>query len=104
MSDWIFWIAYAAGFLFTYRRMYIAFSHPEAMGAGDAFERVASAAMSMCVSTMWPVVLVGYGIWRFATPVTPAERQAELDTREREIERMERALGINKDDRWKWRP
>jgi hypothetical protein len=63
----------------------------------DAEVRALDAIMAMLASIMWPVVLVGYMVWRFATPVTPGERKAELDERERRIQELERELGIGRD-------
>jgi uncharacterized iron-regulated membrane protein len=96
MSIWIFWGLYAAGFLFTYRRGYVLMSSTEALNPTDTFERTMAAVLAMLCSTMWPLFIIGYGIWWCATPVTPAQRAAELDERQDRIERMERELGIER--------
>jgi phosphatidylglycerophosphate synthase len=95
MSVWLFWLLYAGGFVFTYRHAYLALASDDMVGASDTTERAMAASLAMISCTMWPLMLVGYVVWRFITPVTPAQREAELDARQREIERMERNLGIN---------
>lgn len=104
MTDWLMLAAYVAGFLFTYRRAYLALAasdeqRPYGGRVPDTEDRAMNAVFSMLVAMLWPVAIVGYGIWRHATPVTPGERKRELDAREREIERLERELGIEKEGR-----
>lgn len=94
MITLLFWVVYAAGFVFTYRKMYLAFARADVIGGDDGVDRAMCALLSMVCSTMWPLAIAGYGVWRVATPMTPEERKAELDKRQREIERMERELGI----------
>ncbi|MBA3781010.1 MAG: hypothetical protein H0X12_04045 [Nocardioides sp.] len=100
MSGWIVLGVYVVGFLFTYRNAYLAImtaDEDRKYSKPDAEDRAMMAIVAMLASTLWPVTLVGYAIWRFATPVTPGQRKAELDSRAREIERLERELGISRD-------
>ena len=90
---------YSGGFVFTYRRMFVAMQSADERGSYASHDpewRVMNAVFAMLLSTMWPLVLVGFALWRFVTPVTPGERKAELDEREREIVRLERELGIGR--------
>lgn len=99
MSAWVFWAVYLAGYVFTYRRMFVAMMEHDARAftltpVGEHRTGNAVAAMGACL--FWPVVIVAWVIHRVLTPYSPSERKADLDKREREIERMERELGIER--------
>jgi hypothetical protein len=90
---------YVVGFVVTYRKGYVITNDEFArMGPVDRSDRAMAAGVAMMLGVMWPVMWVGYGIYRTLTPVTPRERKADLDAREREIVRLERELGIKHDD------
>lgn len=103
MTDWIVVGVLVAGFLFTYRRAYLALMSVEEnrdWGSGpDREDRAMTAMLAMLLSLMWPLVILGWILWRFVTPVTPGQRKAELDEREARIAQMERELGIGRGGR-----
>lgn len=106
MTGWIVLAVYVAGFLFTYRHAYLTLMHADENRGYrklDGEDRAMNAALAMLASSMWPLVLVGFGIYRFATPVTLGQRKQELDASEREIARLEDELGIS-DSRVGWKP
>jgi hypothetical protein len=96
VTDWIILAVYVIGWLLVYRKAYVVLAEDMAsIGLPlSTFDRAGSAALAMLVAVFWPVVVVGYGVWRVFTPVLPSERAAELDERERRIRELERDLGI----------
>jgi hypothetical protein len=101
VNGWIVLAVYVLGFLFTYRRAYLALTQWEERSSPylrvDTGDRAMLAVLGMTIASIWPVTLIGYAVWHFATPVTPGQRKQELDERERNIARMERELGISHD-------
>lgn len=105
MISWfIFAAVYIAGLPFVYRRAYLAFATAsETFHASMTFrqaktteDRVGDALPAGFVAVIWPLTIVAWAVYRTLTPTTPGERKADLDAREREIERMERELGIGR--------
>lgn len=95
----IFAIVFTAGYVFTYRKMYVLMS--EAMDDRDASERALTSILAMLVCTLWPLVIFGYYFRMFFTPATEAERrealaakEAEVAARARHLDQMERELGL----------
>lgn len=105
MSGWITLAIVLGGFVFTYRRAYLALIVSDERNAKymgrpvDNESKALTAAMSMLIALMWPVTLAGYFVWRVATPISPGQKMAELEAREREIERLERELGLPRSPR-----
>lgn len=91
---------YVVGFVVTYRKAYVLISEDTArIGAPpDPSDQFFFAALAIVAGLVWLPLCVGYGIYRTLTPVTPRERKADLDAREREIERLEHELGIKRDE------
>jgi hypothetical protein len=91
---------YVVGFVLTYRKASGIVIDDFASSGLDqqTADRILASAIAMVISLMWPLLCVGYGIYRTLTPVTRRERQADLDAREREIVRLERELGIKHDE------
>jgi hypothetical protein len=94
---------YVVGFVVTYRKAYVVISE-DSYRTGflpsepDPADKYFIAALAIVAALVWLPLCVGYGIYRTLTPVTPRERKADLDAREREIERLERELGIKRDE------
>lgn len=95
---WLGLVGYLVGAILVYRKTYIIvdnFNRTEfpslQVGAAD---RAFGAFVGIAVGSMWPVFLGGWLVYRMLTPTTPGERKDDLDRREREIERLERDLGI----------
>lgn len=95
-GSWVATVVYVAGYLFTYRKAYVALVESIASDryGVDRTETAGAAALSLLLCSMWPAVIVGWVVWRFLTPVTPSEKAAELREREARIKRLERELGI----------
>jgi hypothetical protein len=85
---------YVVGFVVTYRKAYVVISEDSYRTGFLPF----FAALAIVAGLVWLPLCVGYGIYRTLTPVTPRERKADLDAREREITRLERELGIKHDE------
>jgi hypothetical protein len=92
MIDMLIILGYVTGFVFTYRAAYVRMD--EAQPAEDKEDRAFNATGAIFLGSMWPVVIVGYAIYRILTPVTPREKAAELEAREKRIDQLERELGL----------
>lgn len=68
---------YIAGWLFTYRHAYaraeLAVSKDMGDDLGDV-DRATMAGVCMVLCFGWPLVLIGYGVWRFLTPVSTGSK------------------------------
>lgn len=105
-ADLLILAVYVIGWVFTYRRAYVAldgWNRKEFPSLGvDAADRAFNAFFAMIAAFVWPLVLAGYLVWRLLTPTTPGEREDRLREREKaaaereeRIRRMEREAGLS---------
>jgi len=98
VSALIWWAVIIGGFLFTYRKAYSVLADGELHEFPNlsftAEDRAMTAVMALLLALIWPFVLVGYVIYRFATPQSTGERRQEVAARERRVADLERKLDI----------
>jgi hypothetical protein len=104
MNGWIILAITLGGYLLCYRVAYQFLDEHEGADSDDAMDRAFPAIMALLIAMVWPLVLAWWVIWRFATPKTARQRRAELreleqrrDEVQHDIARMERQLGIRKE-------
>lgn len=96
MTSWIVLAVYVIGFSVCAYRIYPALLADLSYDEGP-IDKAVSALLALLISLFWPLALPVTLLILTAKP-TDAERTRALDDREANIRRMERELGIGKDD------
>lgn len=89
MTGWIVLGIAFAGYLVCYRVVYSALGNNDLFGGDDSLGKALTVSMAMLISFFWPLVLLGFAFWLFATPTTVRERREQVRQMEKRRQQLQ---------------